>query len=49
MMQTPFELVDKIGNKFNRCVIMDAKLIHAASQYFGDDIKNDRLFQIYFF
>ena len=28
---------------------MDAKLIHAASQYFGDDIKNDRLFQIYFF
>lgn len=46
---TPFELIDKIGNKYNRCVIMDAKLIHAASQYFGDNINNDRLFQIYFF
>ena len=46
---TPFELVDKIGNKYNRCVIMDARLIHAASEYFGDNIKNDRLFQIYFF
>ena len=46
---TPFEIVDKIGNKYNRCVLMDAQQIHAASQYFGDDIMNDRLFQIYFF
>jgi len=47
--ETPFELIDKIGNKYNRCVIMDAKLIHAASQYFGDSIMNDRLFHIFFF
>ena len=46
---TPFDLVDKIGNKYNRCVIMDAKLIHAASEYFGDSMMNDRLFQIFFF
>ena len=46
---TPFEVVDKIGNKYNRCVLMDARLIHAASRYFGDAITNDRLFQIYFF
>jgi len=47
--ETPFELIDKIGNKYNRCVIMDAKLIHAASEYFGDSMMNDRLFQIFFF
>ena len=47
--ETPFVLVDKIGNKYNRCVIMDAKLIHAASEYFGDSMMNDRLFQIFFF
>ena len=47
--ETPFELVDKIGNKYNRCVVMDCKAIHAAYKYFGDSITNDRLFQIFFF
>lgn len=44
-----FDLVDKIGNVFNRCVIWDAKLIHAASSYFGDKDENARLFQMFFF
>ena len=46
---TPFEVVDVIGNKYNRMILFDAKHIHAASQYFGDSIENDRLFQLYFF
>jgi len=46
---TPFEVVDVIGNKYNRMVLFHAKHIHAASQYFGNSIENDRLFQLYFF
>ena len=46
---TPFELVDTVGNIYNRLVIFDAQLIHAASQYFGDKPDNSRLFQIFFF
>jgi len=46
---TPFEVVDVVGNKYNRMILFDAKHIHAASQYFGDSIENDRLFQLYFF
>jgi len=46
---TPFEMVDQLGNVYNRMILWDAQLIHAASQYFGDSIENDRLFQIFFF
>lgn len=46
---TKFELVDTIGNVFNRLVIFDARSFHAAHQYFGTDIHNSRLFQIFFF
>ena len=46
---TPFEVVDVVGNKYNRMILFDAKHIHAASQYFGDSIENDRIFQLYFF
>lgn len=46
---TPFELVDKIGNIYNRLVIFDAKMIHAASEYFGKEPSDSRLFQIFFF
>lgn len=44
-----FDLVDKIGNVYNRLVLWDGQIIHAASDYFGDDINNSRLFQIFFF
>lgn len=46
---TKFELVDTIGNVYNRLVIFDARSFHAAHQYFGTDIHNSRLFQIFFF
>lgn len=44
-----FELVDTVGNVFNRLVIFDARLFHAASGYFGQNINDARLFQIFFF
>lgn len=47
--KTPYELVDTIGNVFNRLVIWDAGLIHSASEYCGWDIPSSRLFQIFFF
>jgi hypothetical protein len=46
---TKFELIDTVGNVFNRCVIFDARQIHAATEYFGKDINDSRLFQIFFF
>jgi hypothetical protein len=46
---TEFDVVDVVGNVYNRLVIFDAKLIHAASCYFGNNINNGRLFQLFFF
>ena len=46
---TKFDLVDSIGNVFNRLFIFDAQSIHAASQYFGQSMTDSRLFQIFFF
>ena len=46
---TKFDLVDSIGNVFNRLFIFDAQSIHAASQYFGQTMTDSRLFQIFFF
>jgi hypothetical protein len=47
--KTPYELVDQVGNIFNRLVIFDGGLIHSASEYFGWDIASSRLFHMYFF
>jgi len=47
--KTQFEVVDVVGNVFNRLVIWDAKLIHAASEYFGTNAKDSRLFHMFFF
>ena len=47
--RTDLELVDVVGNVFNRLVVWDARLIHAASEYFGDRKENSRLFQLFFF
>jgi uncharacterized protein DUF6445 len=44
-----WELVDQIANVYNRLVIWDSKMIHAASGYFGTDIRDSRLFHLYFF
>jgi len=47
--KTRWELVNTVGNVYSRLVIFDAKRVHAASGYFGDNIKNSRLFHIFFF
>ena len=41
--------IDRVGNKFNRLVIFNAQQIHAATEYFGNNVSNSRLFQIFFF
>jgi hypothetical protein len=46
---TPYDMVDQVGNVFNRLVIWDAKLLHAAPVYFGWDINSSRLSQVFFF
>jgi hypothetical protein len=46
---TEFELVDQVGNVYNRLVLFDAQMIHAASNYFGNKLENGRLFQMFFF
>ena len=46
---TPYVKIDTAANIFNRLVIWDAKLIHAAPTYFGHDIDTARLTQVFFF
>lgn len=47
--KTRWDLVDTVGNVYNRLVIFDAKRVHAASAYFGDKMENSRLFHMFFF
>jgi acid phosphatase family membrane protein YuiD len=47
--RTPYDPVDVIGNVFNRLVIFDARCVHSASEYFGYNIHNARLWQMFFF
>jgi hypothetical protein len=44
-----WELVDKVGNVFNRLVLFNSKQYHASLDYFGTNKENGRLFQVFFF
>jgi hypothetical protein len=46
---THWELVDRVGNVFNRLVIWYGQYIHSATEYFGNEVHDSRLFQIFFF
>lgn len=46
---TKWELVDKVGNIFNRLVIFNSKSFHMSMDYFGNDKYSGRLFQVFFF
>jgi hypothetical protein len=46
---SPYEMVDTVGNIFNRLVIFDGGLIHSGINYFGWDLHSSRLFHIFFF
>jgi len=44
-----FDCVDTVGNVYNRLILFDSRMIHAASSYFGNSKENGRLFQLFFF
>lgn len=45
---TKWELVDRIGNIFNRLIMYRADNYHVSLDYFGKDINDGRLFQVFF-
>ena len=47
--RTIYEPVDVFGNVYNRLVIFNAGYLHSASEYFGYNQKNSRLWQMFFF
>jgi tetratricopeptide (TPR) repeat protein len=44
-----WEVIDRIGNKYNRAVFFDGFLSHRSDEYFGEDRTTGRLFQTFFF
>lgn len=46
---TEWEIVDRIGNIYNRLVLFRGDLYHASVDYFGNNANNGRLFQLFFF
>lgn len=46
---TKWEMVDRIGNLYNRLIMYRGDLFHVSLDYFGTDITNGRLFQTFFF
>jgi hypothetical protein len=46
---TKWELVDRVGNVFNRLILFNANRYHMSMDYFGDTKENGRLFQVFFF
>jgi Family of unknown function (DUF6445) len=46
---TKWEMVDRVGNIFNRLILYRADNYHVSLDYFGKDINDGRLFQVFFF
>lgn len=46
--RTAWEEVDRFGNVYNRLLVYDARLIHAATDYFGHSPETGRLFEMLF-
>lgn len=46
---TKWEMVDRIGNVYNRMVLYRGDLFHVSLDYFGSDKEDGRLFQVFFF
>jgi len=44
-----WEIMDIVGNKYNRCILFNGRLSHKSNEYFGDCLENGRLFQTFFF
>lgn len=43
-----WEIIDQIGNVFNRLILFNAQHWHRSMEYFGDVKENGRLFQLFF-
>ena len=46
---TKWDLVDVVGNVYNRLVLYRGNLFHMSLDYFGTDLYDSRLFQTFFF
>jgi len=46
---TKWDMVDKIGNVYNRLILYRGDLFHVSLDYFGNNINDGRLFQPFFF
>lgn len=46
---TKWQMVDMVGNIFNRLILFNANNYHMSLDYFGDSKENSRLFQLFFF
>jgi hypothetical protein len=46
---TKWEMVDRVGNVFNRLIMYGADNYHVSLDYFGKDLNDGRLFQVFFF
>ena len=46
---TKWELVDRIGNVYNRLILYRGNLFHTSLDYFGNTLEDGRLFQTFFF
>lgn len=44
-----WKLIDQVGNRYNRLVLWNARLVHSASSYFGFGKDGGRLTQLFFF
>lgn len=47
--ESKWEVIDRIGNKYNRLILFDGFLTHKSDEYFGDSRETGRLFQTFFF
>lgn len=46
---TKWDMVDRFGNVFNRLILYRADNFHVSLDYFGKDLNDGRLFQVFFF
>jgi hypothetical protein len=45
---TKWEMVDRIGNRYNRLVLYRSDMFHTSLDYFGHNNETGRLFQLFF-
>jgi hypothetical protein len=46
---TKWDQYDTIGNRYNRLILFRADMFHASVDYFGKDLNDGRLIQVFFF